>query len=335
MELPLDLRGAIEDALEAWIPGQLGQHADLLSHRYRSQAGGVAVRHAHRPEDVAAYLAVRMPATWGALTASFTQVQAQRPAWTPRTLLDVGSGPGTAMWAAAQIWPTLTEVTLLEREPTMIQAGVRLASSATHPGIRTAKWTRQDLLAAWPPVAADITVAAYVLGELSSADTSSLVEALWLHATDTVVLVEPGTPSGYHRILEARQWLLEQGGYTIAPCPHDHACPLIAPDWCHFSARVARSRRHRQVKGADLGYEDEKFAFVAVSRFPPADRIKGRVIRHPLTRPGQIALTVCAPDGIRHQRVTKKDRPAFRVARHLRWGDSVPSLLSADSDGRA
>lgn len=333
MDIPPELKTAIDEVLVPWTPSQLSRHAVALSERYRSTNGDTGTRHAHRPEDVAAYLAVRMPATWAAVTGAFTQVQTERPAWSPRSLLDVGSGPGTVMWAATKIWPTLTTITLLERESVMIQAGTRLALSAAHPGIRTAQWIRQDAATPWPPLTADITVAAYVLGELSPLDASSLVETLWAHTNDTVVFVEPGTPPGYRRILQARQWLLEHGGYTVAPCPHDARCPLPDPDWCHFSARLARSRLHRQVKGADLAYEDEKFSFVAVSRLPPRDRIRGRVIRHPLTRPGQVSLTVCEPGGIRHHRVTKRDRQAFRVARHLRWGSPMPTPLNAEADG--
>ena len=38
----------------------------------------------------------------------------------------------------------------------------------------------------------------------------------------------------------------EAGANILAPCPHARPCPLAAPDWCHFSARVARSRLHRE-----------------------------------------------------------------------------------------
>ena len=41
---------------------------------------------------------------------------------------------------------------------------------------------------------------------------------------------------------------------------------LQAPDWCHFTQRLPRSRAHKQVKGAELPFEDEKFAYVALTR---------------------------------------------------------------------
>ncbi|MGI6189985.1 MAG: hypothetical protein GX041_02360 [Clostridiales bacterium] len=33
---------------------------------------------------------------------------------TVKTLLDVGAGPGTAMWAVAVLWPALKHIVLVE-----------------------------------------------------------------------------------------------------------------------------------------------------------------------------------------------------------------------------
>ena len=81
------------------------------------------------------------------------------------------------------------------------------------------------------------------------------------------MIVEPGTPAGYERILAARARLIELGRVIVAPCPHQAACPMPpGKDWCHFGARVNRSALHRRVKDADLSYEDEKFSYVVAVR---------------------------------------------------------------------
>jgi ribosomal protein RSM22 (predicted rRNA methylase) len=98
------------------------------------------------------------------------------------------------------------------------------------------------------------------------------------------------------------------------------ACPIVDPDWCHFAARVERSSLHRRLKDAGLGYEDEKFSYVAVAR-DPAPAAQARVVRRPHHQPGLITIETCTPEGLRSQRVTKRDRDAFRRARHLSWGD--------------
>jgi ribosomal protein RSM22 (predicted rRNA methylase) len=86
---------------------------------------------------------------------------------------------------------------------------------------------------------------------------------------------------------------------------------------------VARSKAQRAAKGAELGYEDEKFSYVAVARAPGAP-IGSRVLRRPLARPGRIELALCAPAGIRAELVTRANRERWRMAREAAWGDALP-----------
>jgi ribosomal protein RSM22 (predicted rRNA methylase) len=151
----------------------------------------------------------------------------------------------------------------------------------------------------------------------------TLVARLWERARGAQVLIEPGTPRGWATIRAAREQLRATGAALIAPCPHQQACPLPADDWCHFSRRLARGRLHRTLKGAELGYEDEKYAYIAVAR-QPGQPVGARVLRHPLVRSGYIELTLCTPDGIRRLSVTRSAGATWRMARDLRWGDTLP-----------
>ncbi|MGZ8695556.1 MAG: small ribosomal subunit Rsm22 family protein, partial [Gaiellaceae bacterium] len=225
-------------------------------------------RAARTGAQVAAYLAYRAPATYAAAAAVFRRVAAQRPEWRPRSLLDVGAGPGVAAWAALEAWPSLESVTLVDVEPEMVATGRKLLPDAS--------WIQGDVSTARG--LADLALASYVLGEVENV---ALVAAqLWEQAADTIAFVEPGTPAGYRRILDARTAVLEAGGFTIAPCPHDLACPLPPDDWCHFGVRLARSKLHRRAKGVELGYEDEKFSYAVLSR-EPVPKAAARIIRQP------------------------------------------------------
>ena len=149
------------------------------------------------------------------------------------------------------------------------------------------------------------------------------MERLWRLTADTLVIVEPGTPAGWQRILAARHQLIESGAHVVAPCPHAHECPLQPPDWCHFAERVARSRLHRQAKGAEVPWEDEKFSYVALSR-TPAPEAGARVIARPRKASGRVTLKLCRPDGSAgDQLFSRRDGELFKRAWRSDWGSSL------------
>jgi ribosomal protein RSM22 (predicted rRNA methylase) len=323
MELRRDLREALDAELGRVAPQRLARATAALVERYRSgqpTSGGVFLE---STEDIAAYAAYRMPATFAAIAAALTQLREQWPWEEPRSLLDVGAGPGTAVWAAQAVWPSLDRAVLLERDERLIAFGQRLAARADAPVVREARWQQGDLLGSWEAAEHDLVIAAYVLNELPEERRAGVIEALWAKARGGLLLLEPGTPAGFARIREARRQLLAAGATVLAPCPHDNACPMPDDDWCHFGQRINRTRTHREAKGAMLSYEDEKFSYVAVSRRagPP---IGARVVRRPQILPGRVVLHLCTPVGLRVEAVTRgKDKEAFREARDLRWGDAL------------
>ncbi len=328
MEIPPQLRSALDAELSTVPPRKLAATVAALSERYRSGTSRPGDGYLHSQDDIAAYLAYRLPATLAAVHACLEQVRDRLPDWEPRSLLDAGAGPGTVMWAAAALWPGLARATLLEKDDGMIAAGKRLAAYSSVAATREANWLPVDMAGPWEADPHDLVVMSYALGELPQARVAGLLHKLWMATRGVMVVIEPGTMAGFARAKQARQLMLEEGAHVIAPCPHDTLCPL-KDDWCHFSQRIERSRTHRQAKAGELGYEDEKFSFVAVSR-TPALPIRGRVLRHPQVRPGHIRLEVCTPDGLVSTVVTRKDRDLYRKARHLRWG----SIMPAPSKGR-
>jgi ribosomal protein RSM22 (predicted rRNA methylase) len=339
MEIPKDLREAIDDAV-AGIPGrELAPVVERLIERYRS--GAVAVEPILTgATDAAAYAAYRMPATFVAVRAALAQLVGRGVPLAPQSLLDLGGGTGSALWAAADAFRTLRRATVLDRVPATLALGRRIAAGADATVVRTAAW-REDTVDTDLPQA-DLVTLSYVLSELSEVDQSAVLERVVGAAAELVVIVEPGTPAGYRRILAARAALLAAGLTVLAPCPHQLDCPL-APgrDWCHFGARVSRSALHRRLKAADLSYEDEKFAFVAAARVPATaldgggddagdgdgdGAVPGRVIRRPVQRKGLVSLEVCTGDrGVVTELVPRSQADRYRAARDTAWGDSWPS----------
>jgi len=54
-------------------------------------------------------------------------------------------------------------------------------------------------------------VASYSMGELSLADALQVVDAAWRACGGALVIVEPGTPAGYARVIAARDQLIRRG----------------------------------------------------------------------------------------------------------------------------
>ena len=169
---------------------------------------------------------------------------------------------------------------------------------------------------------ADLVIASYMIGELADSERRPLAEAMWARTSDTLVIVEPGTPAGYARIMIVREQLIARGAHVAAPCPHDGKCPLTSPDWCHFSQRLPRSQAHKQIKGAELAFEDEKFSYVVLSRAPVATR-PARVLAQPVVTKVEVTAKLCTPDGLAIARMPRRDKTAYARARRWRWGDAV------------
>jgi ribosomal protein RSM22 (predicted rRNA methylase) len=321
MELPPLLRQNVDRALSGVGVADLAVAAAALSQRYRDEHSGEGP-HVRSERDALAYIAVRLPATYAAVRASFAALAEQRPDFAPQTVLDVGAGPGTAVWAAADCWPDIAEALLLEASSIFRSCGEALARGAELPRL---SWRVADIAAGAidsPP--RDVVSLAYVLNELAPAVRESVLHRLWDVTADTLVIVEPGTPAGWERILAARRQLIEAGGHVLAPCPHASACPLEGPDWCHFAERVARSRLHRLAKEAEVPWEDEKFSYVALSRRPAAAPGTARVIARPRKGSGRTTLKLCRPDGSAGEELfSRRHGSAFKRAWRSEWGSSI------------
>ncbi|MFE0131469.1 small ribosomal subunit Rsm22 family protein [Streptomyces sp. NPDC059037] len=317
------LRAALAGLLDGLPPKQAAQAVERLIASYRGRTPTDAPILRDRA-DVAAYAAYRMPATFEAVRSVLGALADAAPeGWVPGSHVDVGGGTGAAVWAANATWGGERPVTVLDWAEPALALGRELAAGV--PELKAVQWQRSRIGAALSIESTDLVTVSYVLNELTEADRRALVDAAAAAAQQAVVIIEPGTPDGYARVIEARDRLIAAGFRIAAPCPHSAACPIVpGADWCHFSARVSRSSLHRQVKGGSLAYEDEKFSYVAAVRFD-AEPAANRVVRKPQIRKGQVLLDLCAADEtLGRETVTKRHGPLYKAARDAEWGDPWP-----------
>lgn len=319
MELPFALKAAIEEKCAAHPTADLIAAARNISERYRNESG-----HGKRllTEDVEAlsYAVGRMPATFGAVSMALRHTLDCFDA-PIATVLDVGAGTGAATWAVHEAVEDPLDITCLEREEAMIRLGSGLM--AEDEALSRVRWVRHDLAAAPVSQRADLVIASYALNELSEDKRAEVLRNLWDCAEKLLLIIEPGTPVGFAQLRKARETLIALGGHVAAPCVHQEECPLPADDWCQFTARVARSRLHKLLKGGNVPYEDEKFSYLAVAK-ETARPAECRILRHPQKESGRITLRLCMQEGIQDKTVTKKQGELFKRARKADSGDAFP-----------
>lgn len=306
MQLPKELQTAIDCLFENVSIASLRKAREALTQIYRENGASPF----HDESFLLAYLGARMPATYAAIHKVLRNVHLSGH------LLDLGAGPGTASWAALDLFPALEKITLIEKNLDAIALGKTLAQA--HPSLQQATWVQQTL--ADPVPNADAAVLSYVLGEI--ADPKTILAKCW-DAVQILILVEPGTPRAFQRMKKARGQLIDLKAHLIAPCPHTYACPIQEGDWCHFSTRIERSRIHRLLKEGSLGYEDEKFCYLIAAKSPSA-LLPNRIIRHPIKQIGHIRFKLCTDQGELDEKIiSRKNKELYRQARGKEWGDAL------------
>ncbi|KAJ3153004.1 hypothetical protein HDU86_005460 [Geranomyces michiganensis] len=253
------------------------------------------------PLETQAYIASRTVPAYAAAWNVLIQVARRCPDFQPKSCLDFGTGPGTALWAANGVWSGIeTNVGIDLSEPMLMAAGRLAAGSDSRVrGFSTRRFLPLDDSV---PPPSDLVIASFVLEDLATdAVRTATVATLWGRTADTLVLIDRGTPEGFARIAAARAEILaaesekettlgisetvSEGTSTIAqpqasdrvhivaPCPHSLACPMLAQSsWCHFSQRIQRSK-HMMATSPDRvskNHQDIKFAYVVLRRGPVA-----------------------------------------------------------------
>ena len=297
MIFPSDVRALLEQT------AGLKQAAADISLRYRTGRD----KSLKTATEAAAYAATRMPATFGAVgrALELTLEHLETP---PETLLDVGAGTGAATLAAQQLLD-LKSAVCLEPAAVMRELGQKLVK---------ADWRAFDVITDDLPESADLVIASYMINEV--VDPIFAARKLWNASNGVLLIVESALPESVALLQKIRTDLTEQGAFVAAPCPHDKPCA----EWCHFACRIERSRLHKQLKGGDAPFEDEKFSFVALTKVP-VSRCSTRVLRHPQIGTNKVGLTLCTPDGIVEKTIFKADKTLYKAARKAKTGDA-PNL---------
>lgn len=314
MDIPQELKDEIEKI-------SINQHSKIIeesksiSKKYRENDGR-GKKLVTKKTEALAYAISRMPATYCAVYSVLSQCL-KNYKQNINTVLDVGAGTGAATWAINNLINT-EKITCLEREDEMRKIGSQLMNKQ----IKNVQWESFDLTQDEIQQKADIVVTSYVINELTEADRQKAIIKMWNATNSMLVIIEPGTPEGFSHILKAREILLEQGANIIAPCTHNNKCHIGKDDWCSFYVRVARNKLQRQAKNGELGFEDEKFSYIAFSR-TSIQHENAVILRHPQINSGYVKVKICNENGIEEKIYSKKDKEIYKKIRKMNAGDMI------------
>ncbi len=179
-DLPPDLKAGLARLTEGMSRKAVAERAAAQSRIYRAGGGSHRIATA---ADVLAYAFARLPATYAAAVAVFNAVRETLPTFQPRSMLDVGAGPGTAAFAAVQAFETLADIRLIDANASLRDLALSLMAEADSEALRQVvdqkSYRHGDalvLLAEAEP--ADLVVVNYMAGEIAAEELAPFTQQL-------------------------------------------------------------------------------------------------------------------------------------------------------------
>ncbi|XP_027009417.2 methyltransferase-like protein 17, mitochondrial [Tachysurus fulvidraco] len=288
------------------------------------------------------YMVTRLAGGYAAVMRALNEIKKRDSSFTPHSLLDFGSGLGTALWAAHTHWgDSLREYVCVDASAAMNSLAERLLTGDTEgedPLIKHVYF--RQFLPVSPKVQADLVLAAFSLSELSTQEArEETLLTLWRKTNSYLVLVENGTKAGHQILMEAKDILLKREDkvsgdvrrpLVFAPCTHQLPCPKLLKQPvtpCNFLQPyypLPVSGRSEIVQ--------EKFSFLILSRseLQKSELVQwSRLISPVLRRSRHVQCEICCSNGeLQQLAVTARHhgRDTYRCTRSSDWGDRLPVI---------
>ena len=320
MQIPNLLEYAIEKETEKYNIKDLKEAALNLSKRYMEmkRTGETFLK---TDLDTISYSVIRMPATYSAIRTCLEKINELKE-FEINSLLDIGSGTGSAEWAAIDVFD-INDIVCLEREKAMRDLAKNYFSYNEE--LKNVKFIEADILNEEVKECKDLCILSYMINELSEQNRLKVIDKVLKCTNKVLLIVEPGTPEGFENIRKIRDYVFEKGYEIIAPCTgFNGRCDIPKDDWCASSVRVQRTKIHKYLKDAEVGFEDEKFSYIAISTIKEKLELENcgrRILRHPKIQNGRIEVKTCLKGEIKEEVITKKNKEEFKVLKKKSNGD--------------
>ena len=195
----------------------------------------------------------------------------------------------------------------------------------------------------------DLVVSAYSLFEVGNLDArSKMIDILWRKVAPggILVLIEQGSNAGYELIIQAREYLLhvikqeveygDEGGYILAPCPHEKFCPRYfeSKTPCVFPVKY----HELQIGDEKDRIGNENMSFIVFRRGinDLSNKHKWpRIVRGIYKKKGHSTVITCTENGKLETFVSTKKRSGkacYNVFKNCSYGDMLPIDILKSGD---
>lgn len=310
---------------------EVGQGVKTLSHGLTRERQLAGARYMDDPKLLGAYLLFYWPVSY----AQGRQVLGELPS-RPRTVLDLGSGPGPLAFAAMD--GGAAEVTAADRSKPALALARELAAEAGE-ALATRDWDPMKG-GELPPGDFSLITMGHVLnelygqGEAAIEKRTALCEKILvrLKKGQTLLIMEPALRDTSRDLLQIRDRLVKAGHAVRAPCMYRGDCPALVKDsdWCHAERPWQMPQVVEEIaRAAGLHKEALKMSYLALApkgedwRALPEGRFF-RIVSEPLEGKGRQRYIGCGPEGrvglaMQEKHRTEKNEQFF----HLHRGDII------------
>ena len=163
-------------------------------------------------KETFAYISSQLPFMLAPLQNVFAEISRRIPDFAPKSMLDFGSGPGTAIIAAHKHWSSsLNDIMAVDISQSMIEMAAELVKDQPNLPTDRIQWRRYMAMNPNRPKY-NLVVTAMVLSELPDDHLrQQSVEHLWQQTDDILVLIDRGNAEGFRILRNARDQLIETG----------------------------------------------------------------------------------------------------------------------------
>jgi len=292
------------------------------------------------------YLIGMFGANYSVMLRLFREIQHRDNSFAPKSIFDFGSGLGTTIWAASDVWNSVKEFYCVDNSGPMIDlCELLLKDGNPHKKLPTGIFFKQFL-----PITRhlhyDIVASQNSLLELPNA--SSRIETilnLYQKTKKYLILAENGGLAGYHAIIEARDFLLQfqkersnrTNLHVFAPCPHDNACPKfgVSKHPCNFEVKYAAMKLEGVTYPKPHVHYEQRFSYVIFKKGHYDDRNGWSRIIGPVKKKSQHArCKLCLPQNKVEDIVftARHGKVALKCVKGSKWGDRLPLYFNVERD---